>query len=226
MDDVVLRLLRRGQRACVVASVARRIGRFVGTLDGSAGPARTGGAVHGQSPETRVDAQRSRGQMPFSDHLTWCVTGHPGCRRGSVHRGLSPFGSVVIPLCGLPGGVGRAALPLFDLAPGGVCQAAPVTRDAGALLPHRFTLTCAAPAIGGLLSVALSFGSPRLAVTSTLPCGAPTFLNTVPEPSAATTHPTHRRGVSLADPASGWAGESGPGPRSTHPELVPDRRCW
>ncbi len=71
------------------------------------------------------------------------VTGHPGCRRGSVHRLLSRAGSVVIPLCGLPGGVGRAVLPLLDLAPGGVCQAVSVTRDAGALLPHRFTLACA-----------------------------------------------------------------------------------
>ena len=30
---------------------------------------------------------------------------------------------------------------LFDLAPGGVCLARPVTRPAGGLLPHRFTLT-------------------------------------------------------------------------------------
>ena len=38
-------------------------------------------------------------------------------------------------------GIGRAALPRFDLAPGGVCRAARVAPDAGALLPHRFTLT-------------------------------------------------------------------------------------
>jgi hypothetical protein len=30
---------------------------------------------------------------------------------------------------------------LFGLAPGGVCQARRVTSPAGALLPHRFTLT-------------------------------------------------------------------------------------
>ena len=36
-------------------------------------------------------------------------------------------------------------MPTFGLAPGGVCRAIPVTRDAGALLPHRFTLTCARP---------------------------------------------------------------------------------
>src|SRR6266540_67998 len=45
---------------------------------------------------------------------------------------------------------------LFGLAPGGVCRASPVTRAAGELLPHRFTLT--ALASGGLLSVALSRG--------------------------------------------------------------------
>jgi hypothetical protein len=53
--------------------------------------------------------------------------------------------------CGLPAGSGgppsnacaadrRTGRPL-DLAPGGVYRAAPVTRGAGALLPHRFTLT-------------------------------------------------------------------------------------
>ena len=37
---------------------------------------------------------------------------------------------------------GRAGRPclLLDLAPGGVCRAARVTPNAGALLPHRFTL--------------------------------------------------------------------------------------
>jgi hypothetical protein len=92
-----------------------------------------------------------------------------------------PCGSVAaIPLgrrlpagsSGLPGGlgacapVGRTVLPLSDLAPGGVCRAARVAPGAGALLPHRFTLACACRhAIGGLFSVALSCGSPRLGVT-------------------------------------------------------------
>jgi len=52
---------------------------------------------------------------------------------------------------------------MFDLAPGGVYQAALVTKRAGALLPHRFTLTCAPRclvAIGGFFSVALSCTSP------------------------------------------------------------------
>ncbi len=53
--------------------------------------------------------------------------------------------------------------PLFGLAPGGVYRASPVTRGTGALLPHRFTLT-PQKMRGGLLSVALSFASPRLHV--------------------------------------------------------------
>src|SRR4051794_24716083 len=53
---------------------------------------------------------------------------------------------------GLPGFEGRAVLTLLGLAPGGACRAARVTPGAGALLPHRFTLTCAPGepgAIGG-----------------------------------------------------------------------------
>ena len=55
---------------------------------------------------------------------------------------------------------------LFDLAPGGVCLAKPVTRPAGELLPHRFTLTARAKCPrGGLLSVALSLASRPVGVT-------------------------------------------------------------
>ena len=94
-----------------------------------------------------------------------------------IHLGLPlPAAS-----CGLPASIGRAALnrsrrpaPLtantgpLDLAPGGVYRAAAVTCGAGGLLHHRFTLTfCAFPmacANGGLFSVALSRGSPRVDV--------------------------------------------------------------
>src|SRR3954447_22205391 len=76
--------------------------------------------------------------------------------------------------------LGRAALErsLSGLAPGGVYRAAPVTRRAGGLLHHRFTLARAALATGpgGLSSVALPRGSPRLAFPTTLPCGVRTFL--------------------------------------------------
>jgi len=55
--------------------------------------------------------------------------------------------------------------PLFGLAPDGVYRAADVTAGTGELLPHPFTLTAPgqAPA-GGLLSVALSLGSPPVPV--------------------------------------------------------------
>ena len=38
---------------------------------------------------------------------------------------------------------------LLGLASGGVCRAEPVTRPAGALLPHRFTLTSLQPSLAG-----------------------------------------------------------------------------
>jgi len=69
--------------------------------------------------------------------------------------------------------MGRAARQLLGLAPGGACLAAPVTRGAGGLLHHRFTLTLLAR--GGLLSVALSRGSPRVGVTDHLALWSPDF---------------------------------------------------
>src|SRR5262249_56080689 len=61
----------------------------------------------------------------------------------------------------------RKARGPFDLAPGGVYRATAVTCDAGGLLHHRFTLARAwpKPGLGGLFSVALSRGSPRVGVT-------------------------------------------------------------
>jgi hypothetical protein len=92
--------------------------------------------------------------------------------------------------CGLPAGIGRAALkrsrrhpglsrksPL-DLAPGGVYQAAPVTWGAGGLLHHRFTLT--PPLVKNSGAVCFLWhcpaGHPGSALPTTLPCGARTFL--------------------------------------------------
>jgi len=88
-------------------------------------------------------------------------------------------GWVTIHLCGQPGRIhGRTTLSLFGLAPDGVCRADRVAPAAGALLPHRFTLTCArrpggCRAIGGLFSVALSYGSPRLAASQHPVLGSP-----------------------------------------------------
>src|SRR5438128_3298784 len=92
--------------------------------------------------------------------------------------------------------IDRASPPTFGLAPGGVCLAARVAPGAGALLPHRFTLACAASsrkvAIGGLFSVALSCGSPRLGVTQHRALWSPD----VPRTSRAGTRPPGRLATS------------------------------
>jgi hypothetical protein len=79
---------------------------------------------------------------------------------------------------------GRAGrpYPTLDLAPGGVCRADSVTRTAGALLPHRFTLTCARRTSPSAVCSLLHFpaGRPDWPLASTLPCGAPTFLSLSP----------------------------------------------
>src|SRR5581483_5320874 len=129
--------------------------------------------------------------------------------------------------------VGRAVLPLSGLAPGGVCRAARVTPGAGALLPHRFTLACACRhamytcvlprhvhvrvatpctracchAIGGLFSVALSFGSPRLGVTQHPALRSPDVPRTGRCPYAAARPARHRVGhcraaLTCRDPSS------------------------
>jgi hypothetical protein len=101
-------------------------------------------------------------------------------RAATIHLGLpSPRGS-----SGLPAGSGGSpsiacANPLvsqvilLDLAPGGVYRAAPVTRNAGGLLHHRFTLT--GRSAGGLFSVALSRESPRVAVSNHPALWSPDF---------------------------------------------------
>ena len=116
-----------------------------------------------------------------------------------IHLGL-PLPAVS---CGLPAGIGRAALkrsrrpascgagPL-DLAPGGVYLATAVTRGAGGLLHHRFTLTPAPSRHrGGLFSVALSRGSPRVGVTDHPALWSPDLPRRTCISSAATVRPTH-----------------------------------
>jgi len=119
------------------------------------------------------------GQMP-SPRETRGGDGESACRRGSVHP-LRDW--VAIHLCGPPGDIDRAGRPTFGLAPSGVCRATRVTPGAGALLPHRFTLTCASPRRAPPSAVCSLWhfpaGHPDWPLTSTLPCGAPTFLDAV-----------------------------------------------
>src|SRR4051812_48474358 len=88
----------------------------------------------------------------------------------------------------------RSVLPL-GLAPGGVYLAIPVARDAGGLLHHRFTLTPVLADRGGLFSVALSRGSPRVAVSNHPALWSPDFPR-AGSPRLATALP--------ARPQAGW----------------------
>jgi len=99
----------------------------------------------------------------------------PGRRQSSVWDGGYPP-----PRAAYPGVIVRRATsaPLFGLAPKGVYRARPVTRIGGGLLPHLFTLTC--PKAGGLFSVALSVGSPRLGVTQPSALWSPDFPHSRP----------------------------------------------
>ena len=99
---------------------------------------------------------------------------------------LRDSGWVTIHLCGQPGRInGRTTLSLFGLAPDEVCLANRVTPVAGALLPHRFTLTCARSPEGCRPSAVCFLwhfpaGRPDWPRASILSWGAPTFLSTVP----------------------------------------------
>src|SRR5829696_1653867 len=85
-----------------------------------------------------------------------------------------------------PSRMGRTGRPylLLGLAPGGVCRAARVAPDAGALLPHRFTLTCDRSPGPSAVSLCCTdpSGRPDLALASILLCGVPTFLDVTSTP--------------------------------------------
>ena len=92
---------------------------------------------------------------------------------------------------------------LLDLAPGGVCRAVTVTRHAGGLLHHRFTLAVGASTGGGLFSVALSRGSPRVGVTHHPALWSPDFPQRSPRGDrAAAARPTRLHGQGTAPRAA------------------------
>ena len=90
--------------------------------------------------------------------------------------------------------LGRTALErsLSGLAPGGVCLATTVSRRAGGLLHHRFTLTSAPKTGGGLFSVALI---PRVAPGGCCPPPRPV------EPGPSSTPRSCPLGDAVARPA-------------------------
>ena len=88
-----------------------------------------------------------------------------------------------------------STVSLFELAPGGACLAAGHPAVARGLLPHDFTLACARcscerRAIGGVFSVALSLGSPRVGVTDLPVLRSPDFPPVNGVCSPATFRPT------------------------------------
>ncbi len=144
---------------------------------------------------TECARSRSRAADPAAfDLVRWCDDGESACKRDPVTvlaGGRWPSIYAVYPKVrrtSIPGhrpgprGAERTGRPylLLDLAPGGVCRADRVTSDAGALLPHRFTLACA---VAGHRRFAFCCTGPSrrrdLALASTLPVGVPTFLDTV-----------------------------------------------
>ena len=133
--------------------------------------------------------------MTAQRQVTSGAAGEPACRPGSVHQpkladGHPSRAAVASSLvrstrehrAGRPQALAQAQRPKpqgpSDLAPGGVYLAARITPGAGGLLHHRFTLT--APALascggGGLFSVALSRGSPRVGATDHPALRSPDF---------------------------------------------------
>src|SRR5271157_2951722 len=71
-------------------------------------------------------------ERPTRKSITGRADPYAVLRAGGVSAGCPVSRDPVLPC--------RIA-PLFGLAPGGVCRARSVTRPAGELLPHRFTLT-------------------------------------------------------------------------------------
>ena len=133
---------------------------------------------------------------------------------------------------------------LFGLAPGGVCRAAAVAGERGALLPHRFTLTAAKTlrSRGGLFSVALSLRParkpPRRTLSGTVRPWSPDFPPRPPfglwRGAAVRPTDTDRNGVRGGRRQAGRAAavKKRPGPvgRGTgpgwgpHNETRPDRQ--
>jgi hypothetical protein len=99
----------------------------------------------------------------------------PGSRDGSGRPVAAAFGR----------GLGDDTAPLFGLAPDGVYRARPVTRPAGELLPHRFTLTADLTQAlrlrrfifcGTVPIRAAHRDTERWALPTIAPCGVRTFL--------------------------------------------------
>ncbi len=149
--------------------------------------------IRSASPESRCPSPSrspSTFRVPIGPGARW--GDEPACKPDSV-PGPEPGwrSSICDDRCRPPGAIypeARASSPrtlprvpggtLLDLAPGGVCLATPVTRGAGGLLHHRFTLTptpCGAGAVCSLWHCPA--GCPGWVLPTTLLGGVRTFLD-------------------------------------------------
>ncbi|GEM_PF-5514664 len=125
------------------------------------------------------------------------------CRSRGDHPSGAPItgrlGATYLPLKTSNPTARFSELNQLGLAPGGVYLAATVTRSAGELLPHRFTLTRTPR--GEPLAVCSLWHCPARRrgwpLATTVLCGVRTFLD-LPEGSAAAARPTHSRTKSTA----------------------------
>jgi hypothetical protein len=175
----------------------RRLGGAWWSREGRRGARRAkrdGGADQRRGRAQRLDLAPGQRDVGRAGAVERPARPQKRCRRGPVSRVLYPGrvlpGATVISLGRrLPGASSgltralRAGHPmalLFGLAPGGVYRAGAVTRAAGELLPHRFTLTGprGGPAVCFLWHC--PWGRPPWVLPSTLPCGARTFLPSPP----------------------------------------------
>ena len=105
---------RRGRPCAPIGGPLERPTSFVRPLS----PALTHNPYRSPCTEHMVDGHKrhSPRRAAMESELAY--------RRGSVHRAVTGTGWVAIHLSGLPGDIGRAGRPTFDLAPGGVYLAA------------------------------------------------------------------------------------------------------
>src|SRR3954451_20021231 len=122
-------------------------------------------------PPLNIEEPRSRGALPSQ-----------ACKPDSVERSHPSERPTWT-------SAGDLRTVLLGLAPGGVCLDAPRHRDAGALLPHLFTLACArltcGRAIGGMSLWHFPAGFPGSGFPTTLALRCPDFPRRVVSPAAS-----------------------------------------
>src|SRR5690349_24641994 len=107
-------------------------------------------------------------------------------RRLGGHPSVRPTSGLLVLVSEEIGRAGRGPVPTLGLAPGGVCRAVAVTSDAvrsyrtvSPLPVRRRPVARSAPPSAVCSLWHFPSGHPAWPLASTLPCGAPTFLDPV-----------------------------------------------